>query len=88
MYVYTHIVWGHKFRCSCIHIGDICEKVRAYIHVYVVVYIYIYSTTGGPAFANKLLKRGDIIAVIGGRNVRGMSVMQVCVLCTVCCNAS
>ena len=62
-----------------------------FVHTFMCVLIYTYTytqRTGGPAFANKLLKRGDIIAVIGGRNVRGMSVMQACVLCTVCCNAS
>lgn len=31
---------------------------------------------GGPAGTSNAFKRGDIIAVIGGRNVRGMSVVQ------------
>jgi C-terminal processing protease CtpA/Prc len=31
---------------------------------------------GGPAAQCQQLRRGDIIAVIAGRNVRGMSVMQ------------
>ena len=31
---------------------------------------------GGPAERNGQLKRGDIIAAISGRNVRGMSVLH------------
>lgn len=31
---------------------------------------------GGPAASSNVLQRGDIIAVIGGKNVRGMSVLQ------------